>query len=181
MQSQYIVLVIRVLWYYILCQLLFIQDVGRRKINFSLHQTLIYLQDFNPEIKIYDQQYQKYTGSHQNYYFKHIPYFGDRKNNLIIQIMKILSILNVQLLIACFLLSTTSISAQKKDLTYYLPDIEYNTDIPTPEEFLGYQVGEWHVTHDQLFYYMNLKNLKFLIQNTVKCLLRFMINLDTKH
>ncbi|NRB51105.1 MAG: zinc carboxypeptidase [Saprospiraceae bacterium] len=44
--------------------------------------------------------------------------------------------------------------AQKKELTYYLPDIEYNPEIPTPEQVLGYQIGEWHMSHDQLIYYM---------------------------
>ncbi len=44
--------------------------------------------------------------------------------------------------------------AQKKDLNYYLPDIKYDKNIPSPEEFLGYQVGEWHVSHDQLVSYM---------------------------
>ncbi len=46
------------------------------------------------------------------------------------------------------------LEAQKKELTYYLPDIEYDANIPTPEEFLGYQIGEWHISHDQLTYYL---------------------------
>ncbi|MDX1477605.1 MAG: M14 family metallopeptidase [Saprospiraceae bacterium] len=40
------------------------------------------------------------------------------------------------------------------DIHYYLPDIPYNPAIPTPEAFLGYQVGDWHVSHDQLRFYM---------------------------
>ncbi|MDR9417596.1 M14 family zinc carboxypeptidase [Gracilimonas sp.] len=40
-------------------------------------------------------------------------------------------------------------------LDYYLPDnVTYNSQIPTPEEILGAQVGEWHVRHDQLVNYM---------------------------
>ncbi len=40
-------------------------------------------------------------------------------------------------------------------LTYYLPqDITYNTQIPTPQSFLGWQVGEWHVSHDLLVAYL---------------------------
>lgn len=40
-------------------------------------------------------------------------------------------------------------------LDYYLPkDVTYNKDIPTPEKILGYQVGQWHVTHDKLVEYM---------------------------
>lgn len=41
------------------------------------------------------------------------------------------------------------------DMTYYLPEgLSYNPDIPTPKEVLGYHPGEWHVSHDQLLYYM---------------------------
>lgn len=42
----------------------------------------------------------------------------------------------------------------KQPLTYYLPDISYDKNIPTPEEFLGYQIGEWHISHDQQLAYM---------------------------
>lgn len=54
------------------------------------------------------------------------------------------------------LLFSVSLSAltQKVPLTYYLPDIDYDESITTPEEFLGHQVGEWHVSHDRLYYYM---------------------------
>ncbi|NET32452.1 MAG: zinc carboxypeptidase, partial [Cyanothece sp. SIO1E1] len=34
------------------------------------------------------------------------------------------------------------------------PEIEYDQNIPTPEQVLGYQIGEWHISHDQLLYYM---------------------------
>ena len=41
------------------------------------------------------------------------------------------------------------------DLSYYLPtDVSYNPNIPTPKSVLGHEVGEWHVTHDKLVYYM---------------------------
>ena len=36
----------------------------------------------------------------------------------------------------------------------YLPAIQYNLAIPTPAQYLGYEVGEWHVSHDQLVGYM---------------------------
>ena len=40
-------------------------------------------------------------------------------------------------------------------LDYYLPDdISYDESIPTPEEVVGHQIGEWHITHDKLVYYM---------------------------
>ncbi|MFT4973402.1 MAG: hypothetical protein ACI97N_000418 [Cognaticolwellia sp.] len=44
---------------------------------------------------------------------------------------------------------------QQKELNYYLPQgITYDESIPTPEEFLGFQIGEWHLTHDQLVFYL---------------------------
>ncbi len=46
-------------------------------------------------------------------------------------------------------------SIAQVDLSYYLPkDVSYNSSIPTPEEVLGYHPGEWHVSHDQVLYYM---------------------------
>lgn len=51
------------------------------------------------------------------------------------------------------------LASAQVDLVYYLPEsITYNPDIPTPHEILGYEVGEWHVTHDQLVYYMYALN-----------------------
>lgn len=50
--------------------------------------------------------------------------------------------------------TTTPLWAQKQPLTYYLPDIPYDPAIPTPETFLGYQVGEWHISHDLQVAYM---------------------------
>jgi len=40
-------------------------------------------------------------------------------------------------------------------LEYYLPEgYTYNPSIPTPASVLGYQVGEWHASHDQVVMYM---------------------------
>ena len=48
-----------------------------------------------------------------------------------------------------------SLTAQKVNLRYYIPGNErYNTNIPTPQEVIGHEVGEWHVTHDKLVQYM---------------------------
>jgi len=49
-----------------------------------------------------------------------------------------------------------SLSAQKKlTLDYYLPqNISYDSTIPKPIDVLGHEVGEWHVTHDKLLFYM---------------------------
>jgi len=61
----------------------------------------------------------------------------------------------LSLLICLFLVSCVSLlQAQKQPLDYYLPNIEYDANIPTPEQVLGYQIGEWHISHDQLFFYM---------------------------
>jgi len=50
--------------------------------------------------------------------------------------------------------SCTAVYSQMP-LDYYLPANEpYNPEITTPEEFLGYPPGEFHVTHDQLVRYM---------------------------
>lgn len=54
-----------------------------------------------------------------------------------------------------FLISSNIVQAQlKQPLTYYLPNLTYDKDIPTPEAFLGYQIGEWHISHDQQLAYM---------------------------
>ncbi len=61
------------------------------------------------------------------------------------------------LLILCLsLLFFVPGQAQKQELTYYLPDIAYDPAIPTPESFLGWQIGEWHISHDLQLSYMRL-------------------------
>lgn len=50
----------------------------------------------------------------------------------------------------------TSNSEEDRPLTYYLPDLDYNSDITTPKEFLGWQVGDWHISHDLQQAYMRL-------------------------
>jgi len=40
-------------------------------------------------------------------------------------------------------------------LDYYLPaGISYDTKIPTPKQFVGHEIGEWHLSHDKLYAYM---------------------------
>ena len=58
--------------------------------------------------------------------------------------------LAIMLIISVF---STNLVAQV-DITYYLPDIEYDPAIPTPESVIGHQVGEWHISHDKLVQYM---------------------------
>lgn len=45
---------------------------------------------------------------------------------------------------------------QAKPLDYYLPPTDYNSNITTPQEFLGYQIGEWHISHDQINAYCQI-------------------------
>jgi hypothetical protein len=59
-----------------------------------------------------------------------------------------------KLVFALFVLSIAPLSAQV-DLNYFLEaEHPYDKSIPTPYELLGYNVGEWHVSHDKLVYYM---------------------------
>ena len=60
----------------------------------------------------------------------------------------------LRLLVFCICFNAV---AQQEDLSlaYYLPqDINYNPEIPKPQEVIGYIPGEWHVTHDLLLIYM---------------------------
>lgn len=44
-----------------------------------------------------------------------------------------------------------------KPIDYYFPaDVEFNPAIPTPDKVLGYEVGQWHVRHDQLVQYLHV-------------------------
>lgn len=55
-----------------------------------------------------------------------------------------------------FFIFTNLLFAQIK-VDYFLPKNQnYNPDIPTPEEVLGYPVGKWHVNHDKLVEYMRV-------------------------
>ena len=51
--------------------------------------------------------------------------------------------------------SSSSVNAQQEDLTYFLDQsVSYDASIPTPKQVLGFELGEWHVRHDQLVEYM---------------------------
>lgn len=46
-------------------------------------------------------------------------------------------------------------SQAQENLSYFLPaDVSYNSEIPNPEEFFGQKMGEWHLTHDQVLFYI---------------------------
>ncbi len=58
-------------------------------------------------------------------------------------------------LLSIFSFLIFGISFSQVSLDYYL-DAEhpYNKEIPQPKSLLGYEVGSWHVSHDQLVHYM---------------------------
>jgi hypothetical protein len=56
-------------------------------------------------------------------------------------------------LLLLFLCLSQFLPAQNIPLSYYLPAIDYDPDIPTPGQVLGFQIGKWHLTHDQLLHY----------------------------
>ena len=59
------------------------------------------------------------------------------------------------ILVLIFLLSESTLAQEVPGLDYYLPqDVTYDKNIPTPKEIIGHEVGEWHVTHDKLLFYM---------------------------
>lgn len=62
----------------------------------------------------------------------------------------------VHVIVCNFLLAQANDGSLKKDIAYYLPNISYNPAITSPESYLGFQVGEWHVSHDQLVGYLKL-------------------------
>jgi len=53
--------------------------------------------------------------------------------------------------LACFLLSSTLVLSQDYFLKKYQP---FNSNIPSPEEFLGYAIGERHTRHDLIVAYI---------------------------
>lgn len=59
-------------------------------------------------------------------------------------------------LLLCVVTYSFSVSyGQPITLSYYLPqDVTYDPDIPTPKSVLGYEIGERHVSHDQMVYYL---------------------------
>ena len=40
------------------------------------------------------------------------------------------------------------------DLSYYLPEGDYDEEIPAPSSVTGHEIGEWHLTHDRLTSYL---------------------------
>lgn len=56
---------------------------------------------------------------------------------------------------AFLLLMLTHVSFAQVADSYYLPqNVKYDPAIPTPQQYFGFQVGEWHIQHEQLVGYM---------------------------
>ena len=51
------------------------------------------------------------------------------------------------------LLHTTSFS-QGEPTTYFLPNLPYDSNIPSPEAYFGFPHGSWHLSHDNLIAYI---------------------------
>ena len=42
----------------------------------------------------------------------------------------------------------------QENMEYFLPnDVDYNKNIPTPEEYFGQKIGEWHLNYEQILSY----------------------------
>ena len=55
----------------------------------------------------------------------------------------------------CLSLCCSISYGQKKELNYYLSEsTTYDKTMPTPEAFFGFQIGEQHLSHDQIVAYM---------------------------
>ena len=68
------------------------------------------------------------------------------------------------IILSIFTLFFSTFTEAQVSLDYYLPEIEYDSTLPTPESVLGYQVGEWHPSHDHLEKY-----LRVLCEASPKC------------
>jgi hypothetical protein len=61
---------------------------------------------------------------------------------------------NYWLFFVLILISLQLPAQEKPTLDYYLPSGKYTEGILAPAEYLGYEVGSWHTSHDQLLGYM---------------------------
>ena len=62
-----------------------------------------------------------------------------------------------RLMIFCLLLfNGLLVQAQVNGIKYFLPQIPYNKNIPTPRDYFGFEIGEWHLDPGQVRQYMLL-------------------------
>ncbi|HEX2975648.1 MAG TPA: M14 family zinc carboxypeptidase, partial [Bacteroidales bacterium] len=60
-----------------------------------------------------------------------------------------------RLFLSAAVLLVSVFSFSQVNSQYFLPqDVTYNKEIPEPKDFIGHEIGEWHLTHDKLVYYM---------------------------
>ncbi|MCI4671353.1 MAG: zinc carboxypeptidase [Bacteroidia bacterium] len=64
--------------------------------------------------------------------------------------------MNRIIILTGIILGFIQLNAQNKyDLNYYLPEFTVeNTNVPTPKEVIGHEVGDMHISHDRLVQYM---------------------------
>ena len=83
-------------------------------------------------------------------------------NHLMSSLMLILMIFNPIIkmrfiLIALFICAGVFAQNTTHNLDYYFSELDsgsLESNIPTPKEIIGHEVGEWHVSHDKLVQYM---------------------------
>lgn len=57
----------------------------------------------------------------------------------------------------CFLVLLATCATAQPALEYYLPTgIDYDPSVPTPESYFGFQVGEWHLSPEQIHAYVRV-------------------------
>jgi len=59
-----------------------------------------------------------------------------------------------QIITLLFLVANLPLFSQNPLSYYFNQELEFDQAIPTPKDILGYQVGDWHVSHDKLVEYM---------------------------
>ncbi len=62
--------------------------------------------------------------------------------------------MNKSYLLILFLVSSFIGRAQENFKYFYNQDVSFDEAIPTPKDILGFDVGDWHVSHDKLVEYM---------------------------
>ncbi|HLN54670.1 MAG TPA: M14 family zinc carboxypeptidase [Bacteroidales bacterium] len=67
----------------------------------------------------------------------------------------------IRLFLIIIVLAITGVTGKSQPrLDYYLNGTNYNSSIPTPSSYLGFEVGERHASHDQLVGYFNMLAMK---------------------
>ncbi len=62
--------------------------------------------------------------------------------------------MNKYFILVLLLVVSFGATAQQEFTYFYNRDINFDKNIPTPKEVLGFKVGDWHVSHDKLVEYM---------------------------